>query len=113
MFIVFLLGVGLSVIAFAMMNEIPAFSSDVHTARIQELSGKGFLFHPSRILIFISITYFSLLYLKTKSISLMSLLILIVTGFLILWGYAIRAEALKTIIFIILIYLMLKKDFYR
>lgn len=109
MLIVFILGVGLSVIAFSMMNVIPVLSSDVHVSRIEELSGKGFLFHPSRILIFISITYFSLLYLKTRSISLISLLVLIVIGFLVLWGYAIRAEALKTLIYIILMYLMLKK----
>lgn len=109
MILVFILGVGLSIIAFSMMNVIPIFSSDVHVSRIEELSGKGFLYHPSRILIFISITYFSLLYLKTSSISLISLLVLIVIGFLILWGYAIRAEALKTIIYFIIMYLMCKK----
>jgi oligosaccharide repeat unit polymerase len=109
MLLVFILGVGLSIIAFSMMNVIPVLSSDVHVSRIEELSGKGFLFHPSRILIFISITYFSLLYLKTSSISLISLLMLILIGFLVLWGYAIRAEALKTIIYIIIMYLMLKK----
>jgi len=107
--IAYIFGILLTLIAFSKMSVIPMLSDNVHYYRVAELHGKGYLFHPSRILIFISLTYFSVLYVSTKRISLLYLIGMSLLAFIILLGYGIRAEALKAIAFpsliIILTYL--------
>ncbi len=103
-----ILGWLITLYVYSRMSVIPMLSDNVHYYRVSELQGKGYYYHISRNLIYLSLCYLVTIdYVFRRKVH-KFIWVLCIFSLIILLGYAIRADALKAIVFPGLVYFLFK-----